>query len=136
MTERELLGRTKLFALRILGVVEALPHTRSGNVVAGQLGRSGTSVGANYRAVCRSRSGADFISKLGVVEEEADESAFWMELAGDAGMLPAGRLQSLWEEANALTAIMVKSRKTAAARLRKAKTEKQKPRIEDRNAPV
>ncbi len=62
MDERELLGRTKLFALRILGLVEALPHTRSGNIIAGQLGRAGTSVGANYRAVCRARSGADFVS--------------------------------------------------------------------------
>ncbi len=128
MTERELLDRTKLFARRVLGLVEALPYSRSGNIIAGQLGRSGTSVGANYRAVCRARSGADFISKLGVVEEEADESAFWMELVADAGMLPVRRLRSLWEEADALTALMVSSRKTAAARMQKAKTKNRKPK--------
>ena len=127
MDEQELLSRTKLFARRILGLVEALPHTRSGNIVAGQLGRSGTSVGADYRAVCRARSPADFVAKLGVVEEEADESAFWMELVIDGEMLPAGRVRPLWTEADALTAIMVASRKTVSGRMRKAKNENPKP---------
>ncbi|MFA5057695.1 MAG: four helix bundle protein [Opitutaceae bacterium] len=123
MTEQELLGRTKTFARRVLRLIEVLPSTRSGNIIAGQLGRSGTSVGANYRAACRARSTADFLSKLGIVEEEADESAFWMELVIEEEMLPAGKVQPLWEEANALTAIMVSSRKTVAARLRKAKAQ-------------
>jgi four helix bundle protein len=122
MTEPELRDRTKAFARRVLGLVEALPRTRSGNIVAAQPGRSGTSVGANYRAVGRARFMADFSSKLGIVEEEADESAFWMErvIAGD--MLPSNRVQPLWEEANALTAIMVSSRKTVARRLRNSKS--------------
>jgi four helix bundle protein len=121
MTEQELRDRTKAFAKRVLGLVEALPRTRWGNVVAGQLGRSGTSVGANDRAVCRARSTADFASKLGVMEEEADESAFWMELVIDGDMLPSDKVQPLGEEANALTAIMVSSRKTVAARVHKSK---------------
>lgn len=122
MNETELRDRTKLFARRVLRLVEALPRTRSGNIVAGQLGRSGTSVGANYRAACRARSMADFVSKLGIVEEEADESAFWMELIMEEEMLPAGKVRALWEEADALTAIMVSSRKTVGSRLRKSKT--------------
>jgi four helix bundle protein len=73
MNEAELKGRTKTFALRVLKLVDALPDSRSGRVLANQLGRSGTSVGANYRAACRSRSAAEMISKLAVVEEEADE---------------------------------------------------------------
>ncbi len=128
MNEQELLGRTKLLARRILSLVESLPHTRSGNIIAGQLGRSGTSVGANYRAVCRARSAADFVAKLGVVEEEADESGFWMELVIDGEMLPVDRVRPLWGEADALTAIMVASRKTVSDRLRKSKPENRNSR--------
>ncbi len=126
MTESELKARTKLFARRVLHLVEALPRTRSAGVIAGQLGRSGTSVGANYRSACRARSTADFISKLGVVEEEADESAFWMEIVIEEKILPATKVQSLWEEANVLTAIMVSSRKTLARRNQKPKIKNQK----------
>jgi len=122
MTELELRNRTKTFSRRVLHLVEALPHIRSGNVIAGQLGPSGTSVGANYRAACRARSAADFTSKLGVVEEEADESAFWMELVIDEKMLPGEKVQDLWNEASALTAIMVSSRKTMAVRLGQPKS--------------
>ena len=121
MNETDLKARTKMFARRVLRLVEALPRTRSGNIVAGQLGRAGTSVGANYRAACRARSTADFVSKLGIVEEEADESAFWMELVIEEEMLAAGKVRALWEEANELTAIMVSSRKTVGSRLRKSK---------------
>ena len=122
MTEQELRDRTKLFARRVLRLAEALPFTRSGRVVAGQLGRAGTSVGANYRAVCRARSTADFVAKLGLVEEEADECAFWLELVIEEAMLPAARVQPLWAEADALTAIMVSARRTAGRPLRKAKS--------------
>ena len=121
MTETELKDRTKTFARRVLRLIETLPRTESGSIIAGQLGRSGTSVGANYRAPCRARSAADFVSKLGVVEEEADESAFWMELVTEEGMLPAEKVWPLQEEASALTAIMVSSRKTMAMRLGKSK---------------
>jgi four helix bundle protein len=121
MTETELKDRTKTFARRVLRLIETLPRTESGSIIAGQLGRSGTSVGANYRAPCRARSAADFVSKPGVVEEEADESAFWMELVTEEGMLPAEKVWPLQEEASALTAIMVSSRKTMAMRLGKSK---------------
>ncbi len=120
MTEAELKSRTKAFALRVLQVVEALPETRSGRVVGGQLARAGTSVGANYRAACRSRSSAEMISKLAVVEEEADESAFWMELAAEHGLLPAGKVEPLRREADELTAIMVASRRTLSSSNRKS----------------
>jgi four helix bundle protein len=81
MTENELKRRTKDFALHVLQLVDSLSETRSGRILANQLGRSGTSVAANYRAACRSRSTAEMASKLAVVEEEADESGFWLELA-------------------------------------------------------
>src|SRR5438270_10633254 len=80
MNLRELKDRTKLFALRIMRLVDALPRTPKANAIAGQLVRSGTSVVANYRSACRGRSRAEFIAKIGVVEEEADEAAFWLEL--------------------------------------------------------
>ena len=126
MTEHELKFRTKAFALRVLKLIDALPETGSGRVLAGQLGRSGASVGANYRAACRSRSTAELISKLSVVEEEADESGFWLELIAEHGLMPAEKLQTLQQEAGEITAIMVASRKTLLARNRKAKIENRK----------
>src|ERR1039457_74940 len=77
--------RTKQFAIRIVSVVRSLPRSREGDVIGTQLLRSGTAVAANYRAVCRSRSKAEFISKISVVVEEADETVFWLELLGDTG---------------------------------------------------
>jgi len=129
MTETELKHRTKAFALRVLKLVDSLPDTRSGRVLAGQLGRSGTSVGANYRAACRSRSTAEMISKLSVVEEEADESGFWLELISDHGLLTPAKVASLHQEADELTAIMVASRRTLALRNHKSKIENPKSKI-------
>ncbi len=126
MTELELKNRTKAFALRVLKLIDTLPDTRSGRVLAGQLGRSGTSVGANYRAACRSRSTAEMISKLSVVEEEADESAFWLELTGEHGLLRPGKIAALHKEAGELTAIMVASRRTLQGRNRKSRIENPK----------
>ena len=114
MTEQEMLTRTKHFALRVLKLVDALPRSRSGNVIANQLARSGTSVAANYRAACRGRSKAEFVSKLGHVEEEADESAFWIELVIERGMLSNKRVLPLHDEAQQLTAIAASSRITAS----------------------
>ena len=114
MNELELKMRTKKFALRILKLSRAMPKTDDGRIIAKQLIRAGTSVGANYRAACRGRSKAEFISKLGIVEEEADECAFWLEIIIEAGMLKARRVASLLQEANELTAIMVASRKGAS----------------------
>jgi four helix bundle protein len=116
MNEHEMKQRTKKFALRILDLADTLPHSRSGNVIAGQIVRSGTSVAANYRALCRAKSRADFINKTSIVEEEADESCFWLELLIDRGLLSDRRVQSLLKEANELTAIFVASRKTATGR--------------------
>lgn len=87
MKADDLKKRTKQFALRILKLVAALPNTVQGRTVGGQLARAGTAVAANYRAACRSRSKAEFIAKLGTVEEEADESAFWLELTIEGEML-------------------------------------------------
>ena len=118
MNEPQMKNRTKQFALRILKMADALPTTRSGNAIANQLVRSGTSVAANYRALCRSKSRADFINKTSIVEEEADETGFWLELIVDAALLPATRIQPLLVEAGELTAMLVASRKTAIARSR------------------
>ncbi len=114
MTERELLERTKQFALRIFKLVGALPQTIQGRAVAGQLIRSGTSVAANYRAACRARSKPEFVAKLGVVEEEADESAFWLELIMETNLLSATKVKPLLNEASEIVAIMASSKKTAA----------------------
>ena len=97
-------------------LVDALPTTCSGNAIGNQLVRSGTSVGANYRATCRARSKAEFIAKIGVVEEEADECGFWLELITDGRLLPAAKTSALLREASELTAIMAASRISASRR--------------------
>jgi four helix bundle protein len=126
MNEHEMKQRTKKFALGILDLADAVPHSRSGNVTAGQIIRSGTSVAANYRALCRAKSRADFINKTSMVEEEADESCFWLELLIDRGLLAARRIQPLLKEADELTAIFVASRKTALARQKPIENRKSK----------
>lgn len=113
MNEPQMKNRTKQFALRILKMADALPTSRSGNAIANQLVRSGTSVAANYRALCRSKSRADFINKTSIVEEEADEAGFWLELIVDAGLLAQTRVKPLLVEAGEITAMLVASRKTA-----------------------
>src|SRR4029077_13337153 len=114
MTERELLQRTKQFALRIFKLVGVLPQTIQGRAVAAQLIRSGTSVAANYRAACRALSKPEFVAKLGVVEEQADESAFWLELIMETNLLSATKAEPLLSEASEIVAIMASSKKTAA----------------------
>jgi four helix bundle protein len=114
MTERELLQRTKQFALRIFKLVGVLPQTIQGRAVAAQLIRSGTSVAANYRAACRARSKPEFRAKLGVVEEEADESAFWLELIIETDLLSDAKVKALLVEAGEIVAIMASSKKTPA----------------------
>ena len=114
MNEDELKRRLKLFALRILKLVAALPRTIAGKVIGGQLARAGTSVPANYRAACRARSKAEFISRLGVVEEEADESEFWLEMIVDSGLMKLRLVQPLITEAHEIVAIMTSSRISAA----------------------
>ena len=100
---------TKAFALAIVRLVEELLNRRAGWVIGDQLMRSGTSVGANYRSACRARSRRDFIAKMGIVEEEADESDYWLELAVDAGLLDAQRVEQLRDDAQHITAMTVLS---------------------------
>jgi four helix bundle protein len=114
VNREELKKRTKEFALGVIRVVEALPPTIAGKNIGNQIMRSGTSVAANYRAACRARSRAEFAAKLGTVVEEADETAFWLEIIDEAGILPKERIELLLKEANELSAIFVSSRKTAS----------------------
>jgi four helix bundle protein len=120
MSPDDLKQRTKEFALRILKLVAALPNTVQGRAIAGQLVRAGTAVGANYRASCRARSKPEFIAKIGIVEEEADESAFWMELIVEGGLLTVQSVQPLLDEANELAKIMARSRITASQALNRS----------------
>lgn len=114
MRKEELLQRTKALALRVMKMADSLPHKPSGRALSNQLVRSGTSVAANYRAACRARSKAEFIAKLQIVIEEADESLFWLELVIESGLVPSSKVEPLRKEADELTAIMVASRKTAS----------------------
>jgi hypothetical protein len=126
----ELKRRTKAYALRVMRLCDAIPDTPAGRVIRGQLLRAGTSVGANYRAACRAPAGpsplpgqvpcrakspADFIAKMGIVEEEADESLFWMELLVEGELLPKERVTELMAEGDELVAIFVSSINTARA---------------------
>ena len=118
MEAEELKLRTKEFALDVIKIVQALPRTKTAEVLGRQLLRSATSVGANYRAACRARSKADFISKIGVVEEEADESAYWLELLAEAKVVESKSVERLRSEANELLAIFTAAGRTAKQSLR------------------
>ncbi len=109
----DLKARTKQFALRVMKLIDALPRTIQGRAIANQIIRSATSVAANYRAACRARSRAEFAAKIGVVEEEADETAFWLELIIDSALLTEAKIRPLLAEAGELVAIMAASRKSA-----------------------
>ncbi len=112
MTKEELKDRTKKFAIRIIKLSRSLPNTDEGRIIRRQIIRSGTSVGSNYRAVCRARSTAEFISKLGIVIEEADETAFWLEIIIEAGIFKKELVEPLLNETNELAAIFVSTIKT------------------------
>ena len=116
MNADELKARTKEFAVRIVKLVSALPKTIEGRAIANQIVRSGTSVAANYRSACRARSRNEFIAKIGVVLEEADETLLWLELIVAAKMLSAARVDPLLKEADELVAIMAATRKSAITR--------------------
>ena len=109
----ELRDRTKFFALRIVKLFRALPRQDEARILGRQLLRAGTSVGANYRAVCRARSKKEFISRIGVVVEEADETVFWLELLVACAIVPERRLSALLDEANELLSIFAASQRTA-----------------------
>ena len=112
MTPEELKDRTKQFALRIMKLVDALPQSTAGWAIGKQLIRAGTAVGANYRAACRGRSRAEFVARLGVVIEEADECGYWMELIMDGELMPRTQVEALHQEAHELAAIFVASVRT------------------------
>ncbi len=105
----QLKERTKKFAVRVITLFRSLPKTDDARIIGRQLLRAATSVAANYRAVCRARSRAEFTSKLGLVVEEADETVFWLELIGDTGIVQHDRLDGLVREANELLAIFAAS---------------------------
>ena len=113
MNQEERKQRTKLFALGIIELVDSLPREQTAGVLGGQLLRSGTSVGSNYRSACRAKSLADFISKMSIVEEEVDESLYWMELLIEAGIEVSVKMDALMKEAGELLAITVASIKTS-----------------------
>jgi four helix bundle protein len=117
MTTNELKLRTKNFSLTIIDLVEKLPNSISVRVVANQIVKSGTSVGANYRAVCRARSDREFVSKMNIVLEEADETLFWIEIIMDKQWINKPELEVIWKEGNELTAIFVSSLKTVNDRI-------------------
>ena len=126
MTKEELKKRTKQFALMIIKIVDELPNTKAGCTIGNQLIRAGTSVAANYRTVCRARSNADFISKITIVEEESDESLFWLELIDESNLLSGEKLNDAIKEANELTAIFTASGKTS--RLNNPKSQFRNPK--------
>ncbi len=113
MKSQELQRRTKAFALQGIRFIETLPATKTSDVMSRQLLRSGTSVGANYRAACRAKSRADFIAKMSVVEEEADGCAYWLELLEETGVVKPLSSKALTQEAHEITAMTVASIKSA-----------------------
>jgi four helix bundle protein len=116
MDQEEMRKRTKEFAKQVINLCRQLPETREGRMISGQLFRSGTSVGANYRAACRGRSKADFISKIGIVLEEADESLYWLEILSEINIVKRELVIPLMKEADELVSIFVATLKTAKSR--------------------
>ena len=117
MTPEEMKQRTKLFALRVIRLVESLPGSGAGGVISRQLVRCATSVGANYRAVCRSRTDKDFLARMGIVEEEADESIYWMELLVESNLTKRELITDLMNEAEEILKIVVSSIRTVKRRV-------------------
>ena len=113
MQPEQLRDRTKAFALRVIRLFRALPYRTDTQVLGKQLLRCGTSVAANYRAACRSRSKVEFVARISIVAEEADEAVLWLELLTESGILSAGKTAALAKEARELTAIFTASRQTA-----------------------
>jgi four helix bundle protein len=116
LNEQEFKNRTKKLALHVIQLVETLPKGRTSEIIGRQLLRSATSIGANYRAACRAKSRADILAKLAIVEEEADESLYWMELLIESGVVPQNQLADVTKETNEITAMIVASIKTLRAR--------------------
>jgi four helix bundle protein len=122
MDEKEFKERTKRLGLRVIRLVEALPQSQTGQVIGRQSLRAATSVGANYRAACRAKSTADIINKLKIVEEEADETLYWLELIVESDLMAEARLTDLMAETNEIIAMTVASIKTLRAKQRNRKS--------------
>ncbi len=116
MDEGQMKDRTKGFAKEIIKLCRTFPESREGRLIGNQIFRSGTSVAANYRAACRARSTADFISKLSIVEEEADETLFWLEVINEMDILDKASIDSLMQENDEIISIIVSSIKTSRKR--------------------
>ncbi|MBI4165588.1 MAG: four helix bundle protein [Acidobacteria bacterium] len=116
MNPEELKTRTKALALRVIRLARILPRDPAGRAVAGQIVRSATSVGANYRAACRAQSRATFSAKLAIAEEEADETLYWLEILSESGLVKPERLTELLKETREIVAIITASRRTASTR--------------------
>ena len=126
MNKTELKRRTQRFAIDIIKFVDKLPGGRSLNILSNQLLRCSSSIGANYRSACKGKSTADFINKIVIVEEEADESIYWLELMEEAGLVDSEEIYLLKNEANELTAIFTSIGKTAKANQQSLKSINQK----------
>jgi four helix bundle protein len=113
MDAEEFKSRTKAFAIRVIQLAELLPNGKVFDIISKQLIRSGTSVGANYRAACRARSRAEFVAKIGIVEEEADETIYWLEMLIDHGRIPSDRILPVIAEARQILAMVIASIRTA-----------------------
>jgi len=118
MNAEELKKRTRQFALRVIRLFASLPRTPVSDVIGRQLLRAGTSVGANYRAACKARSAAEFAARMGIVEEEADECVYWIDLLIESGAMPRQKVGALQKEATELVAIAASSRKTSRRQAR------------------
>ena len=124
MNKEDLKDRTKKLSIAILHLIELIPRIKSGNTISNQIIRSGTSIGANYRAACRAKSDKDFLNKIIIVEEEADETLFWLELLIDSKMMKKDQLEPLIKECNEFVAIFTASGRTVRNRLEAMKKEK------------
>ena len=124
MTPEELKTRSKTFALRVIRLVSFLPLNMQANIIGRQLLRSATSVGANYRASCRSRSDKDFLARMGIVEEEADETMYWMDLLVGSNLVKQENITDLMQEAEEIPKIMIASIRTTKARISRSKNQK------------
>src|SRR5215467_4537137 len=133
MNEQLFKDRTKRLGLRFIELVEELPKTRTADVLGRQLIRSGTSIGANYRSACRGRSAADVIAKFRIVEEEADESIYWLELLVESNLVPSTRVEKLLRETDEIIAMTVASIRTLQKRIALPPTNR-KSKIENRKS--
>ena len=126
MDRYDLQRKTKIFTVKVLKLVDSLPKSRAVNMVANQMARSAGSVGANYRAVCRAKSTKDFISKMYIVQEEADETMYWLEILIELDKVEIRDAEKLIDEANQIVAITVASIKTVGKKIQKSKSKNQK----------